>query len=132
MIGQHRDNNRRRFVLRFAASHRRSGRRRPRYDPARAPGIDMRSSAGRRFSRIADALVTEFPGASPLLLRELAGLKFTLEETQAAVIGGDVKAREDLIRVLNAIGRRERQLRVAKLTTKATGPSLDDYLARHD
>jgi hypothetical protein len=73
-----------------------------------------------------------FPGASPLLLRELAGLKFTLEQTQAAVIGGDVKAREDLIRVLNAIGRRERQLRVAKLTTKATGPSLDDYLARHD
>jgi hypothetical protein len=92
----------------------------------------MRTSAGRRFSRIADALVKEFPGASPFLLRELAGLKFTLEETQAAVIGGDVKAREDLIRVLNAIGRRERQLRVAKLAAKATGPSLDDYLARHD
>ena len=52
----------------------------------------MRTSAGRRFSRIADALVKEFPGASPVLLRELAGLKFTLEETQAAVIGGDDRA----------------------------------------
>ena len=119
-------------MLDFTASDRRFARRRPRYDPARAPGVDMRTSAGRRFSRIAEALVIEFPGASPLLLRELAGLKFTLEETQSAVIAGDVKAREDLIRVFNAIGRRERQLRAAKHIAKSTGPSLDDYLARHD
>jgi hypothetical protein len=51
-------------------------------DPRRLDGIDMRTSAGRRYRDIVDALAIEFGVAvNPVALRELAGLRYTLEQT---------------------------------------------------
>jgi hypothetical protein len=83
-------------------------------DPSRLLGVDMRTCAGRRFRDIVGALVSEFGAVNPVALRELAGLKFSLEATQAAVINGDSRAREDLVRISNLVARRERELRIAK------------------
>jgi hypothetical protein len=66
-------------------------------DPYRLPGIDMRTRRGRRWRDIVDALISEFGSSNPVGLRELAGLKFSLEETQAEVVKGNGKAREDLV-----------------------------------
>jgi hypothetical protein len=47
-------------------------------DPRRLNGIDMRTSAGRRYRDIVDQLATEFGAVNPIALRELAGLRFPL------------------------------------------------------
>jgi hypothetical protein len=43
-------------------------------DPRRLNGIDMRTSAGRRYRDIVDQLASEFGAVNPIALRELAGL----------------------------------------------------------
>jgi hypothetical protein len=86
-------------------------RRRQLHDGARVPGIDMRTSDGRRHSRIADALIRDFGDVDPVRLRELAGLKFTAEKTQAAFVGGDMRASADLIRLRTIIAQIEADLR---------------------
>jgi hypothetical protein len=99
-------------------------------DPRRLAGIDMRTSAGRRYRDIVDQLAIEFGAVNPVALRELAGLRYTLEQTQAAVVAGDARARSDLVRVSNLIARRELALREAKLALPASTPSnLHDRLA---
>ena len=65
-------------------------------NPYRLDGVDMRSPRGRRYRDIVDAVIADFGGANPVAVRELAGLKFTLEQTQAQVVAGDTRAREDL------------------------------------
>jgi hypothetical protein len=60
-------------------------------DPRRLDGIDMRTSAGRRYRDIVDQLAAEFGVVNPIALRELAGLRYTLEQTQAAVVAGDAR-----------------------------------------
>ena len=79
----------------------------------RLEGVDMRSERGRRYRDIVDALIAEFGSSNPVGLRELAGLKFTLEQTQAAVVAGDERAREDLVRISNLVARREAVMREA-------------------
>jgi hypothetical protein len=63
------------------------------------PGVDLRTSRGRRWRDIMDELIEEFGTGNPVGLRELAGLKFSLEEVQVAVVRGDAKARDDLVRI---------------------------------
>jgi hypothetical protein len=101
-------------------------------DPRRLDGVDMRTSAGRRYRDIVDALALEFGAVNPVALRELAGLRYTLEQTQAAVVAGDARARSDLVRVSNLIARRERELREtsAVAAAKKLPASLEQHLAR--
>jgi hypothetical protein len=100
-------------------------------DPRRLHGIDMRTSAGRRYRDIVDQLAAEFGAVNPIALRELAGLRYTLEQTQAAVVAGDARARADLVRISNLITRREQSLREAKLALPASTPvNLEQHLAR--
>lgn len=97
-------------------------------NPYRLDGVDMRTERGRRYRDIVDALIAEFGASNPVGLRELAGLKFTLEQTQASVVAGDDRAREDLVRISNLVARREAALR-ASGTQPDTTPSLAEYLA---
>jgi hypothetical protein len=80
-------------------------------DPRRLVGVDMRSLGGRRYRAIVEHLAAEFGTANAIALRELAGLRYTLEQTQAAIVSGDTRARTDLVRISNLIARRERELR---------------------
>ena len=97
-------------------------------NPHRLDGVDMRTQRGRRYRDIVDALIAEFGTANPVGLRELAGLKFSLEQTQADVIRGIASAREDLVRLSNLVARRETTLRQAGAPRDQT-PSLSEYLA---
>jgi hypothetical protein len=100
-------------------------------DPRRLDGVDMRTSAGRRYRDIVDQLAAEFGAVNPVALRELAGLRYTLEQTQAAVVAGDARARSDLVRVSNLIARRERELRESSIVAAARKPApLHAYLGR--
>src|SRR5580658_2449638 len=101
-------------------------------NPHKLDGVDMRTQRGRRYRDIVDALITEFGPANPVGLRELAGLKFTLEQTQAAVVAGDPRAREDLVRISNLVARREREMRGASLSRGDAGPTLADIIAEHE
>jgi general stress protein YciG len=80
-------------------------------DPCKLPGVNMRSAAGRRYRDITLALIAEYGDADTVRLRELAGLKFSLEQVQALVVRGDAPARVDLVRLSNLIARRETELR---------------------
>jgi hypothetical protein len=88
----------------------------------------MRSRQGRRFKDIVDALVAEFGDANPVALREVASLRFSLEETQADVVKGIARAREDLVRLSNLIARPETVLRQTS-SPRDTAPSLSEYIA---
>lgn len=100
-------------------------------DPRRLAGIDMRTRAGLRFKEIAEALLVEFGSANKIALRELAGLRFALEQTQASIVAGDVRARSDLVRISNLIARRERELRESSVVAAAKSPApLHAYLGR--
>jgi hypothetical protein len=98
-------------------------------NPYRLDGVDMRTERGRRYRDIVDALIAECGSSNPVGLRELAGLKFTLEQTQAAVVAGDDRAREDLVRISNLVARREAVMREAARPARDSTPSLDEYLA---
>lgn len=93
-------------------------------DPRRLDGIDMRTSAARRDHDLVDQLAAEFGPANEIALRELAGLRFTLEQTQAAIVAGDTRARNDLVRISNLIARRDRELREANVVAAAKAPAI--------
>ncbi len=118
------DNKSRPFVLAAHHQERQLSKRRSRLtnNPHKLDGVDMRTQRGRRYRDIVDALVAEFGADNPVALRELAGLKFTLEQTQAAVVAGDQRAREDLVRISNLVARRERELRASKRQARDLGP----------
>ena len=97
--------------------------------PYHIAGVDKRSAAGRRYRDIVDGVIAEFGSSNPESIRELAGLKFTMESLQAAVVmGGTPRAAEDMIRVTNAISRRERLMRQAKAATERP-LTISEYLA---
>src|SRR5271154_63231 len=79
-------------------------------NPHRLDGVDMRTQRGRRYRDIVDALIAEFGMANPVGLRELAGLKFSLEQVQGEVVKGSARAREDLVRLSNLVARREQAM----------------------
>lgn len=93
-------------------------------------GVDGRSVDGKRYRDLVDSLVIEFGAHDPVRLRELAGLIFSREKIQAAVINGDARAAEDLVRISNLVTRREKELR-ARQRRAAAGPpaALRDRLA---
>jgi hypothetical protein len=93
-------------------------------DPRRLDGIDMRTRAGQRYRQVVEALVAEFGSANKIALRELAGLRFALEQTQAAIVAGDTKARTDLVRISNLVARRERELRQSSAVAAAKSPAV--------
>jgi hypothetical protein len=97
--------------------------------PFRLPGIDMRSTAGRRFVDLVDAALAQFGASNTEAIRELAGLKFTLEQTQAAVVAGDARAKEDMVRIARLIDRREATMRQAAAASKTKAPNFADYIA---
>jgi hypothetical protein len=100
-------------------------------NPHKLDGVDMRTERGRRYRDIVDALITEFGSFNPVGLRELAGLKFTLEQTQAAVVAGNEKAREDLVRISNLVARREAVMREAARPAGKAPVSLAEIVSRH-
>jgi hypothetical protein len=98
-------------------------------NPCLLPGLDRRTREGRRFYDIALALGEEYPGANPVALRELATLRFTHEREQGLIVSGDRRSAEDLVRLSNAIERKERALRAAKRQAiAAPQPSLAQKL----
>jgi hypothetical protein len=90
----------------------------------RLPGLDLRSAEGKKYTSIYREVASEFPaGTAVSRLREIAGLKFALEQIQADVIHrGSSSAREDLVRVSNLISRREQELHTK---TSAAAASSD-------
>ena len=77
-------------------------------------GLDQRSPRGRRWRDLLDGLIAEYGTAYPEKLRSLAVLKLSLEATQAAVLRGDILRSEDIVRLENLIGRREREEALAR------------------
>jgi len=80
-------------------------------DPRKLLNVDMRSTDGRRYRAIAEALIVEFPEADSVRLRELASLKYGLEQFQSLMVGGNVSAADNVVRLSNLITRRENALR---------------------
>jgi hypothetical protein len=94
-------------------------------------GLDQRSPRGRRWRDLLDGLIAEYGTAYPEKLRSLAVLKLSLEATQAAVLRGDILRSEDIVRLENLIGRRERKLGAKARAREAERPAtsaLDGYL----
>lgn len=100
-------------------------------DPRRLAGVDMRSAGGRRYRDLVDQLVSRFGDANLEAVRELAGLRFSLEQCQASVVNGDARAREDLVRLLNLIGRREKELGADQQRNPVAPTDLATYIAEH-
>jgi hypothetical protein len=100
-------------------------------NPYRLDGVDMRTERGRRYRDIVDALIADFGASNRVGLRELAGLKFTLEQTQASVVAGDERAREDLVRISNLVARREAVMREAVPSSISPTPTIAEIAARH-
>jgi hypothetical protein len=96
-------------------------------DATLLPGIDRRTRLGRRYQDIVQALAAEYGGVNPVALRELATLRFTLEREQGAIVAGDVRSVEQLVRLTNTIERKERALRAIKRQASRP-PSLADLL----
>jgi hypothetical protein len=103
------------------------------HDPFKIAGVDMRSEQGRRFRDLAALVIAEHgPDLDPVKVRELAGLRLSVEITQAALVNGDPKARNDLVRLSNLAKRAERELRAstAVAAAKKLPASLEQHLAR--
>jgi hypothetical protein len=99
-------------------------------DPYKLDNVDGRSPRARRFRDIVDNLVAQgFRAAGDDAVRELAGLRFTLEETQAAVISGDNTGRADIVRLANLISRREKDIRETLRQKPTRTEDLHEYLA---
>jgi hypothetical protein len=98
-------------------------------DPRRLAGISGRSETGRRFRDLLHIALEEFDGVDLSRVRELAVLRLAVEQAQSAVIKGDLSASEDLVRISNLIGRRERDLRVHQLAAHRP-PTLSDHIAK--
>lgn len=89
--------------------------------PRPLAGLDMRSQEAKVFLARLDEVTTEFPFGDPARLREIAGLRVALEQTQLEVLRGNARAREDLVRISNLISRREGEL-CTRQATKAPAP----------
>ena len=95
-------------------------------DPRRlGPDVDMRSPEGRRFADIFDQVAAEFPDAPLIRIRDITLLKYELERAQ----GAGKCTLEDVVRVHNLVGRREKELRAAaKKAEPAPSQSLKQQL----
>jgi hypothetical protein len=98
--------------------------------PFSVPNIDGRSAAGRRWRDLAEAVIDEFGSESVNAVRDVTGLRFAVEQAQLAVVGGDTRAREDLVRLNRILDRKEARMRDAAAAAKAKTPSLSEYIAQ--
>jgi hypothetical protein len=89
----------------------------------RLPGVNMRSAAGRRWRDLVDSVIAQFGDSNTEAIRELVGLKFTLEQTQAAAVAGDPKARTDIVRLSRLIEKKESVLRQSALAARVKAQS---------
>jgi hypothetical protein len=99
--------------------------------PRPLAGLDMRSQEAKLFLARLKEVTAEFPDGEPSRLREIAGLRVALEQTQVEVLKGNARAREDLVRISNLIARREGELRTKKTAAVTPRSALDSILARH-
>jgi hypothetical protein len=99
--------------------------------PRPLAGLDMRSQEAKLFLARLKEVSAEFPDGEPSRLREIAGLRVALEQTQVEVLKGNVRAREDLVRISNLIARREGELQTRRSAVTAPRSALDSILARH-
>jgi hypothetical protein len=109
---------------------RRFPRRTDRIGPDRLTNLDMRSREGQRYRKAFHAASSEFPGADPARVAQIARLRLLAEREETDALAGRVKA-NDAVRAANIVARFERDLH---LTTKskpaASGAqTLSDYLA---
>jgi hypothetical protein len=98
--------------------------------PRPLAGLDMRSQEAKVFLARLEEVTKEFPFGDPARLREIAGLRVALEQTQLEVLRGNARAREDLVRISNLISRREGELCARQATKAPATPSLKEHLAR--
>lgn len=99
--------------------------------PFSLPGVDMRTSLGRRYADIVRALRAEFGDQQPGAIAELAATRLALERIQASVVSGEPVCANDLVRLSNLAVRQETRLRAAtKGKQNAETPmTLRDYVA---
>ena len=94
----------------------------------------MRSAAGRRWRDIVDSVIAQFGSSNTEAVRELAGLKFALEQAQGGIVTGDPRARENLVRLSRLIVAKEKVLRadVADAKAQMSKMTVPQYLAWRD
>jgi hypothetical protein len=97
--------------------------------PRPLAGLDMRSQEAKVFLARLDEVTREFPYGEPSRLREIAGLRVALEQTQVEVLKGNARAREDLVRISNLIARREGEMQTRRAVAAPPTPGLSAYLA---
>jgi hypothetical protein len=98
--------------------------------PFSLPGVDMRSSLGRRYADIVRALRAEFGDQQPGPIAELAVTRLALERLQTAIVKGETVDANALVRLSNLSVRQESRLRVATSTRKDRRLNVDEYLSR--
>jgi hypothetical protein len=87
----------------------------------------MRSTAGRRWRDVVTAIITKFGSDDTETVRELAGLRITLEQTQAAAMTGDQKARTDVVRLLRMVEKREAALRQSAVAARVKASAEETW-----
>jgi hypothetical protein len=93
-------------------------------------GLDMRSQEAKAFMARLTEVTAEYPNGEPGRLREIAGLRLTLEQVQVEVMNGSSRARADLVRLSNLISRREGELSTRQVVRAPAPPTIKDHLAR--
>jgi hypothetical protein len=109
---------------------RRFPRRTDRIGPDRLTNLDMRSREGKRYRQAFHAASSEFPGADPARVAQIARLRLLAEREETDALAGRVKA-NDAVRAANIVARFERDLHLSsKGKPAASGAqTLSDYLA---
>jgi hypothetical protein len=86
------------------------------HDPFKVTGLDMRSEHGRRFKDLAAIVIKDHgPDIDPVKIRELAGLKLSIEITQARTVRLSKTRRRHprCVRIAPVPARRRARLREA-------------------
>lgn len=103
----------------------------------RLVGLDLRTHAGRAFSKHYRLLVAEFGVEQELTIRELAGVKASIEKTQAEMLSTSLepwqvaRAREALPPLFRLAQKLEAKLCATKAPPEPPrAPTLAEYLAQ--
>jgi hypothetical protein len=108
---------------------RRFPRRTDRVGPDRLTNVDMRSREGQRYRQAFHTASSEFPGAEPARVAQIARLRLLAEREETDALAGRVKP-SDAVRAANIVARFERDLHLSSKGKPASGAqTLSDYLA---
>jgi hypothetical protein len=92
--------------------------------------IDGRSAAARRWRDLAAAVVQEFGDKNAEAARDITGIRYAVEQAQHAVVAGEPRGKEDLVRLHRILARKEAVLRQQVLDSRSSQPmTLAEYLA---